>query len=88
MLVRYLPRESALVAAMNDGQPVWDSTDHLLADLWALLVRINSDPKKVSGDLDHPVREAMTRKARAESKAKLKELFLARKTLYDNDTGR
>lgn len=88
MLVRYLPRESALVAAMNDGQPVWDSTEHLLADLWALLVRINSDPKKAPSDLDHPVREAMTKKARAESKAKLKKMFLERKNLYTNDSGR
>lgn len=79
VLIRHLPRDSALATALNDGQPVWGSTDHLLADLWALLVRVNSDPAKTPDNLDHPARQEMTNKAMAESKKKLKAVFLARK---------
>lgn len=79
VLIRYLPRESALVAEMNDGDPVWSSTDHLLADLWAVLVKVNSDPKRTPKDLDHPTRAAIAAKAKAADKRKLKDLFLARK---------
>ena len=67
---------------MNDGEPVWGYTEHLLADLWALLVKVNSDPKKVRDSLDHPAREAIAAKARAKQKRSLKELFLARKRAY------
>lgn len=79
MLIRLLPRDSALATAINDGLPVWSSTEHLLADLWAVLVKVNSDPAKTPDNLDHPTRQKMTAKAVAESKRKLKDLFLARK---------
>ena len=82
MLIRYLPRQSALVAEMNDGDPVWGYTEHLLADLWALLVKVNSGPK--SGDVDHPTRQGMVSKARAKAKRELKALFMARKNDYAN----
>lgn len=68
-----------MVTALNDGQPVWASTEHLLADLWALLVKAHSDPAKVPDNLDHPIRAEMTAKTVAASKKKLKEMFLARK---------
>ena len=84
MLIRQLPRDSALVTALNDGQPMWSSTEHLLADLWALLVRVNSDQKKTPDNLDHPIRAAATAKTISESKKKLKELFLARKKEVTN----
>lgn len=74
-----MPRDSALVTALNDGQPVWGSQEHLLADLWALLLRANSDPEKTPDALDHPLRAQMTAKATAESKKKLKAMFLERK---------
>ena len=85
MLIRYLPHDSALVTAINDGQPVWASTEHLLADIWALLLKANSDPKKTPDKLDHPVRAEMTAKAVASSKKQLKQRFLARKTAYAQD---
>ena len=66
---------------MNDGQPVWSSTEHLLADLWALLVKAHSDGKSRE-NVDHPARTAMSDKARAANKLKLTELFLARKSAY------
>lgn len=65
---------------------MWSPTEHLLADLWALLVRANSDPKKTPDDLDHPVRAAMTAKARAASKEQLKTRFLARKNAYAQES--
>lgn len=67
---------------MNDGEPVWGYTEHLLADLWALLVKVNSDPKKTRENIDHPAREAITAKVRARSKRSLKDYFLARKRAY------
>lgn len=67
---------------MNDGDPVWSSTEHLLADLWALLVKAHSDPAKSRENVDHPARAAMTNKVRAAAKAKLKERFVARKNAY------
>ncbi len=79
VLIRHLPRDSALVTALNDGQPMWGSTEHLLADLWALLVKVNSDPAKTPDNLDHPARQEMTAKAKAAQKQKLKAVFLARK---------
>lgn len=71
-----------MVAELHNGDPVWSSTDHLLADLWALLVKVHGDPKKTPDNIDHPVRAAMTSKALAASKKKLKDLFLARKRAY------
>lgn len=85
MLIRYLPHDSALVTALNDGQPAWSSVEHLLADVWALLLKANSDPKKTPDKVDHPLRAAMTAKANAAKKAQLKELFLARKNAYEQD---
>jgi hypothetical protein len=63
---------------------MWSSTEHLLADLWTLLVRVNSDQKKTPDNLDHPTRAAATAKHVAQSKKKLKELFLARKKEVTN----
>lgn len=80
MLIRQLPRESALVSALNEGQPVWSSTEHLLADLWTLLVRANSEKgSSLADDFDHPVRAEMSARAKAASKRSLKALFLKRK---------
>ena len=33
VLIRGLPPDSATRMAMNDGQPLWSRTDHILADL-------------------------------------------------------
>ena len=79
MLIHYLPRDSALITALNNGQLVWGGVEHLLADLWALLARVHSDPDKVSDSLDHPIRAEMAAKAKAAEKKKLKAEFLARK---------
>lgn len=85
VLIRHLPHDSAVVTAINDGQPVWGSTEHLLADLWTLLLKANSDPKKTPDKLDHPVRAAMTAKAVAAAKQQLKQRFLARKNAYSQE---
>jgi len=75
VLIRHLPRESALVSALNDGQPVWSSTEHLLADIWTLLVRANSEKGSVAEEFDHPVRAEISAKAKADAKRSLKVLF-------------
>ena len=82
VLIHLLPRDSALVTALNDGQPMWSSVEHLLADLWALLAKVHSDPDKTPDNLDHPVRAEMVGKAVAAAKKKLKEMFVARKSAY------
>ena len=87
MLLRYLPRDSALATAINEGRPVWSSTDHLLADLWAITVRVNSDPDKIPDGFDHPTRAEQTAKARAVEKSKLKAMFLSRKNKYTHQGG-
>lgn len=58
---------SSFLRAVNDGQPGWSPTDHILADLWALTVQVNSGDKKNTPD--HPVRTAMEAKARAARRA-------------------
>lgn len=80
VLIRYLPTDSTLVSALNDGQPMWGSVEHLLADLWALLVRANTPKDEAPAEpLDHPVRAEMTERALAAAKAELKEFYLTRK---------
>lgn len=85
MLIKHLPHDAATVTALNDGQPAWSNVEHLLADLWALLLKANSDPKKTPDKIDHPLRAAMTAKANAAKKQQLKERFLARKSAYEQD---
>lgn len=79
MLIRHLPRDSALVTAMNDNQPMWSPTDHLLADLWTLQVRVNSEKGAVADDFDHPARAEASAKAKAAAKRSVKEFYLQRK---------
>lgn len=81
VLIRQMPADSTLVAALDDG-PRWSTTDNLIADLWALLVKVNTDPDKVRGDIDHPVRAEMTAKVVAAAKKSLKEEFRRRKNAY------
>ena len=60
---------------------MWSSTEHLLADIWTLLVRANSEKGSVAEEFDHPVRAEISAKAKAASKRALKALFLKRKGL-------
>ncbi|MFV8049729.1 hypothetical protein [Mycobacterium sp. 48b] len=83
MLVRKLPTTSRLATALNDGQPVWQLTDHLLADVWVALVKLLGDPEKVPETIDHPLRAEMRAKATAAHKQSLKQEYLRRKRGYD-----
>lgn len=74
--------KSRLATALNGGQPIFDTTDHLLADLWALIVRVNSEKGSLPDDFDHPRRAEMTAKVFAEHKRALKEEFQQRKNAY------
>lgn len=82
VLVHHLPHNSALVIALNDGQPKWTNIEHLLADIWTVLVKLLGDPDKVADIDDHPTRAEMTAKALALAKEALKAMFLKRKSGY------
>lgn len=73
--VRQLSSKSSLVRALNDGQPQWDTTDHLVADLWALWAK-----------KDHPVRAEAEAKKRTSVKmarvVELKSVYEKRKRTY------
>lgn len=75
VLVKHLPAEAALVRALNDGRPQWETTHHLLADLWALWAK-----------QDHPVRAEMEAKAHTAAKlarvVELRTVFEKRKRTY------
>lgn len=81
VLIRQMPADSTLVTALNDG-PRWSTTDNLIADLWALMVKVNSEKGSLPDDFDHPTRAEMTAKVKAAHKAVLKEEFLRRKSAY------
>lgn len=70
------------MTALNDGQPVWTVTDHLIADVWAAMVKLLGDPEKVPDNIDHPTRAAMVAKAVTAAKEALKAMFLKRKSGY------
>lgn len=84
VLIRHLPADSALVREMHGGRPPWSQLEHLIADLWALTLRINSD--KTAAVQDHPTRAAMEAAARAEEKqqrlAELQAKYRNRKRAY------
>lgn len=83
VLVRQLPVESALVRALNDGRTPWGNVEHLLADLWLVLVKILNPKSRIS---DHPVRAEIESKARTAAKVarvvELKAKFQRRKKTY------
>jgi hypothetical protein len=55
--VKQLPAESALSRALNGGRVPWGNAEHLIADLWALMLMVL---KVLRGERprieDHPVR--------------------------------
>lgn len=83
VLVRELSADSSLSRAQNDGQPPWSMRDHLLADLWIVLVKILTGNKK---DFDHPRRVAMEAKRQAAARqartSRLRSRFERRKKTY------
>lgn len=78
-LIGGLPADSATVRSMNDGQPVWTLTDHLLADLWVVTVRVNSAKDALPKWFDHPGRAAATARAKSAAMAALKTRYQQRK---------
>lgn len=68
--------------SLNGGRPMWGPTEDLLADMWTLTVRVNSEKGSLPDDFDHPVRAEMTARALAEHKRALKEKFEQLKNAY------
>ncbi|SII97244.1 Uncharacterised protein [Mycobacteroides abscessus subsp. abscessus] len=79
-----MPINSELVTALNGGQRKWSNIEHLLADIWAVLVKLLGDPKKVPENIDHPARAEMTAKAKSDHKQGLKARYLKRKAARRN----
>jgi hypothetical protein len=86
VLLRFLPHDAALTRALNDGQPGWSTTDHLIADLWVLILKVAVALGILKGADDHPVRAKMQEKARLAEKlahvAELRVKFAERKRKY------
>lgn len=88
VLVRQLPPKSALVRALNGNRSQWSVAEHLLADLWVVLVRILNPKSRVK---DHPRRAEMEAKAHLEAKrarvVELSSVFEKRKRAYGLGVG-
>jgi hypothetical protein len=78
-LIEGLPVDSATARSMNDGAPVWTLTEELLADLWVLMVRVNSPKDALPMGFDHPLRASTTVKAKSAAMAALKAKYQQRK---------
>lgn len=57
LLIDQLPYDSATARSQNGDRPVWSVQDHLLADLWSLIVAVNSE--KGSPVVEQPRRAEM-----------------------------
>jgi hypothetical protein len=67
------------VTAQNGGRRKWTETEHLLADLWAVTVTVNSPKGSLPKDFDHPTRAAITAEAKDKHMAALKLKYQQRK---------
>jgi len=83
VLIKHLPAEAALVRALNGGQPPLSRTEHLLSDVWVVLVNILNPKSRVK---DHPVRAQIEAKAHTAAKEarviELRAKFEQRKRRY------
>ncbi|HNP58109.1 MAG TPA: hypothetical protein PKG94_14285 [Gordonia sp. (in: high G+C Gram-positive bacteria)] len=84
MLIEQISTEQhgMFVRRMNHDRVPWSITDNLIADLWLVTVRANSDPEDVPDDYDHPVRYAMGEPERVERQRELRAKFEERKRRY------
>jgi hypothetical protein len=79
VLIRHLPITSELVTAQNGGRRKWTQTEHLLADIWAVTVEVNSPKGSLPKTFDHPTRAAITAEAKDKRMAALKLKYQHRK---------
>jgi hypothetical protein len=83
VLVRGLSIDSSLTRTLNGGRRPWGQVEHLIADLWVVLVKILNPKSRVN---DHPTRAEFEAKAAAAAMharvAELKKLFEKRKRTY------
>lgn len=84
MLIDQLPYNSATATSQNGGIPVWGPGEHLTADLWSLIVAVNSP--KDAPYVEQPRRAEMERLAHQRDKesriAQLKAVYRAKKLAY------
>jgi hypothetical protein len=67
------------VTAQNGGRRKWTQTEHLLADIWAVTVTVNSPKGSLPEDFDHPTRAAIATEAKEKRMAALKLKYQNRK---------
>lgn len=72
------------MTAIHDGRPQWTPTDHLLADIWVMIARVNAEKGALPEDFDHPARVEMKALALVRHKQELKREFEQRKRAYAN----
>lgn len=82
-----LPYDSATARSQNGDRPVWSVTDHLIADLWSLIVGVNSE--KGSPYVEQPRRAEMEMAAHMRDKESridaLRATYRAKKIAYGMD---
>ncbi|MGE2714193.1 hypothetical protein ACQI4L_09060 [Mycolicibacterium litorale] len=83
VLVRQLSVDSALTRSLNGGRKPWGQLEHLIADVWVVLVKILNPKSRVS---DHPTRAEMETKRHVAAKqarvAELRAKYEKRKRTY------
>lgn len=84
VLISQLPYDSATARSQNGGIPVWGPAEHLIADLWSLIVGVNSE--KGSPYVEQPRRAEMEMLAHIRDKEsridRLKAVWRAKKQQY------
>lgn len=84
VLIDRLPYDSATARSQNGDRPVWSVQDHLIADLWSLIVGVNSE--KGSPYVEQPRRAEMEMAAHVRDKEtrvdQLRANFRAKKLAY------
>jgi len=70
------------VFAVTGGRPPFSRIENLLADIWVVLIRANSEKGSLPEEFDHPVRAEMAAKAKASAKSDLMARFEKLKRKY------
>lgn len=86
-MIDRLPYDSATSRSKNGDRPVWSVQDHLIADLWSLIVAVNSE--KGSPVVEQPRRAEMEMLAHFRDKESrvdaLRGVYRAKKLAYGMD---
>lgn len=85
--IHYLPSDSALAIAENDGKRPWSATESLLADIWELKANEHRDPKKSPQPIRHPKRPAANPQRSAAEEIKRRRAMARHRQQYQRYYG-